>query len=67
MYFKNCSNFSKNPKIKPIDTDLHFKGIDEPILMMLNSLEVCNPRTVRSEEDNGREEAQLRVIECKCI
>ena len=30
---------------------------------MLNSLEVRDPRTVRSEEDNGGEKAQLCVVE----
>jgi hypothetical protein len=56
MYISNCT-----------ETHLHFQGIDEAILMMLNSLEVCDPRTVRGEEDNSTEKAQLRFVESKCV
>jgi hypothetical protein len=49
------------------ETHLHFKRVDEAILMMLNSLEVRDPRTVRGEEDNSREKAQLRVVESERV
>jgi hypothetical protein len=52
---------------KSSETHLHFQGVDEAILMMLNSLEVRDPRTVRGEEDNSREKAQLRVVESECV
>jgi hypothetical protein len=49
------------------ETHLNFQGINEAILMMLNSLEVRDPRTVRGEEDNSREKTQLCVVESKCV
>jgi hypothetical protein len=35
--------------------------------MMFDSLEVRDPRTVRGEEDDGGEKAQLGVVESECV